>query len=156
MLEIVNLSKSFSDGNKRNVVLDNISFSVLYQDFTVVMGKSGSGKSTLLFSVSLLDSIDNGQISLDGIRLADFGFVFQNNNLIEIMTLFENVALPAIGQKCFARENVTKIMVSLGLERCRNKLPNLCPRQWGSMTSRMQTDCQWRYRSLELSSSLTS
>jgi ABC-type polar amino acid transport system ATPase subunit len=120
-------------------VLDNISFSVHYQDFTVVMGKSGSGKSTLLFSVSLLDSIDRGEISLDGIRLdtkkekelakirlADFGFVFQNNNLIEIMTLFENVALPAIELKRFARENVTEILVSLGLERCLNKLPNFC------------------------------
>ena len=49
MLEIVNLSKSFSDGNKRNVVLDNISFSVLYQDFTVVMGRVAAANRRCCF-----------------------------------------------------------------------------------------------------------
>ncbi len=139
MLKIVDLTKSYQVGERHNVVLNSISFSVCHEDFTVIMGKSGSGKSTLLFSVSLLDSIDAGAISFDDvrldllnekelsrIRLNDFGFVFQNNNLIEIMTLFENVALPAIERKSFDKQKVTDIMASLELDDCLDKLPGYC------------------------------
>jgi len=139
MLNVVSLTKSYPDGHYRTVVLKDVDFSLQLQDFTVVMGKSGSGKSTMLFCISLLDVIDSGEITFSGtrldhlnenqlarIRLNEFGFVFQNNNLIEMMTLFENVALPAIEQRSFDKQKVTSIMVALGLEECLHKIPSLC------------------------------
>ncbi len=137
MLEINQLTKSYQSGETRNVILDKLDFSVNQGDFVVIMGKSGSGKTTLLYCLGLIDDIDSGEISLDGtridnlkedekakIRLNEFGFVFQDMNLIGMLTLRENVAMPSYEQKTYSSENVDKLIASFGLAGFADKKPD--------------------------------
>lgn len=95
-------------GNKGNVTkaIDHISFSVHKGEFLGIMGASGSGKTTLLNCVSTIDSVTSGHIyveekditTLYGSQLADFrgkklGFIFQDFNLLDTLTAYENIAL---------------------------------------------------------------
>ena len=95
-------------GNKGNVTkaVDDISFSVEKGEFVAIMGASGSGKTTLLNCISTIDSVTSGHISIDGrditrlkskelsrFRREELGFVFQDFNLLDTLTAFENIAL---------------------------------------------------------------
>jgi polar amino acid transport system ATP-binding protein len=103
VLELVNIRKSF--GNE--LVLNNLSLSVPEHTATVLIGASGSGKSTLLRCINLLESIDDGQIFLDGAEISDptidvdevrrkLGMVFQSFNLFPHKTVLENIVLAPI------------------------------------------------------------
>ncbi|MBD5559356.1 MAG: ABC transporter ATP-binding protein [Clostridia bacterium] len=106
ILTVTNLEKYF--GSKGNVTkaLDGISFSVGKGEFTGIMGPSGSGKSTLLNCIATIDTVTSGQIVVGGEhittmksqQLAEFrrdklGFIFQDFNLLDTLTAFENIAL---------------------------------------------------------------
>ena len=106
-LRFHNLSKSYSEGNVRRVVLQNAHAEFQSGEITAILGKSGSGKSTLLNLISGIDSPDSGQVWVDGqdlttlserdrtlFRRARIGFVFQFFNLIPTLTVGENVSLP--------------------------------------------------------------
>ena len=95
-------------GNKGNVTkaVDDISFTVEKGEFVAIMGASGSGKTTLLNCISTIDSVTSGHISIDGrditrlkskelsrFRREELGFVFQDFNLLDTLTAFENIAL---------------------------------------------------------------
>ena len=108
ILEINNLFKSFSDKKKDTIILKDISFQVQAGEFLTVMGPSGSGKSTLLYSISGMDSIDSGQVVLDGqeisalseeeaskLRLTKMGFIFQMPTMLKNLNIIDNIALPA-------------------------------------------------------------
>ena len=100
VLELVNLRKSFDS----EVVLGSISLVIPEHSATVLIGASGSGKSTLLRCINLLESIDDGQIFLDGQEISDplvdvdlirrrLGMVFQSFNLFPHKTVLENIML---------------------------------------------------------------
>jgi polar amino acid transport system ATP-binding protein len=103
VLELINVRKSFDT----EVVLDNLSLSVPEHTATVLIGASGSGKSTLLRCINLLETIDDGQIFLDGREISDplinvdeirrnLGMVFQSFNLFPHKTVLENITLSPI------------------------------------------------------------
>ncbi len=106
MLQVRNIEKYY--GNKNNVTkaLDRVSFDVGAGEFLAIMGASGSGKTTLLNCISTIDTISAGKILLDGTSVADLsqaelakfrrerlGFVFQDFNLLDTLTVEENIGL---------------------------------------------------------------
>jgi len=107
ILSIENLSKTYENGNKKLVILDQISFDIEEGETFAIVGPSGSGKTTLLGLSAGLDQSNSGSIQLCGenINLLDedgraalrnkyVGFVFQNFQLIPTLTALENVAVP--------------------------------------------------------------
>jgi len=100
-----NINKSFGS----NLVLKNVNIEIIEGEFLSIMGPSGSGKSTLLYSISGMDSIDSGEILLNGknisnlnekdmanLRLNEMGFIFQNPTMLKSLNVFDNIILPAL------------------------------------------------------------
>lgn len=107
IMEVSNLRKSFGKKEYETLVLKNIHLEIYEGDFIAIMGPSGAGKSTLLNLISTLDKPTGGKILLDGedltqidnkrlsvIRHQKIGFIFQEYNLLDSMTLQDNIALP--------------------------------------------------------------
>jgi putative ABC transport system ATP-binding protein len=107
MLAVDNLAKVYWSGSTRQVVFERLTFSVRKAETVALLGASGSGKTTLLNLISGIDSPDSGTVSLDGVdvhalaepertllRRRHIGFVFQFFNLIQTLTVGENIALP--------------------------------------------------------------
>ncbi|CDK43161.1 TPA: ABC transporter ATP-binding protein [Listeria monocytogenes] len=128
-------------GNKGNVTkaLSEIEFEISEGEFTGIMGASGSGKSTLLAVLSTIDRLTSGHIYFEGEditqlneeQLADFrekklGFVFQDFNLLDTLTIEENISLAMTLQNkdhTFIQDRVQKIMAQLNITDIRNKFP---------------------------------
>ena len=122
VVEVRNVGKRYGiEGRKRDgsvtQALDHVSFAVAAGEFTGIMGPSGSGKSTLLNCLATIDAPTSGSIhiggrdvgSLAGKELARFrreelGFIFQDSNLLDTLTAYENIALALTIQKIPARE----------------------------------------------------
>tara|TARA_Y100000815_G_scaffold270785_2_gene296117 strand:+ start:1849 stop:2580 length:732 start_codon:yes stop_codon:yes gene_type:complete len=109
MIKITDLEKYYTTEEVRTIALNKLSFEVQEGEFVAVMGPSGCGKSTLLNILGLLDDPDGGSFMFDGIEVAGYnerkrsqlrkhniGFVFQSFNLIDELTVYENVELPLI------------------------------------------------------------
>jgi len=109
MIEAKNVSKSFTIGAQKLQALKDISLTVEAGEFVSLMGPSGSGKSTLLYILGGLDKTDSGSVIINGkeignlsdtdesaMRRDDIGFVFQAYNLIDNLTVEENVLIPAL------------------------------------------------------------
>ena len=107
MIRLKNIRKVFRTGDVETVALADVSLDVKAGEFVAVMGPSGCGKTTLLNIMGLLDSPTNGKYQLDGsevshlkesqlikLRKGQIGFVFQNFNLIDELSVYENVELP--------------------------------------------------------------
>lgn len=134
-LEINEIKKSFGEGENRVEVLKGINLDVEKGEFCVLLGPSGSGKSTLLNIIGGIDSVDAGDICIQGERMADMnerrltlyrrkhlGYVFQMYNLIPNLTVQENIEVGAyLGD---APLDVTELLHTLGLYEHRRKLPN--------------------------------
>ena len=128
-------------GNKGNLTkaVDHISFSVRKGEFLGIMGSSGSGKTTLLNCISTIDTVTSGHIyvggkditALHGSQLADFrgkklGFIFQDFNLLDTLTAYENIslALSIAGTKpSEIQERVPQIAKALNIQEVLNKYP---------------------------------
>lgn len=126
MQEILKVSgavKCFGSGSAVTRALDGVSFSVDKGEFVAVMGPSGSGKSTLLNVVATIEPLTEGKIVVDGVpvssfeerELADFrrdklGFIFQEYNLLDTLTVEENIALPLNLKKVGAAETKAKVL----------------------------------------------
>ncbi len=106
MLQVQNIEKYYGSKNNVTKALDRVSFDVEAGEFLAIMGASGSGKTTLLNCISTIDTISAGKILLDGVSIADLGeeelakfrrerlgFVFQDFNLLDILTVEENIGL---------------------------------------------------------------
>jgi putative ABC transport system ATP-binding protein len=109
MIKTVNLSKIFRTDEVETTALHEVSFEIRPGEFVAIMGPSGCGKSTLLNILGLLDNPTRGEYHFNGTEVSKFserqrarmrkeniGFVFQNFNLIDELTVFENVELPLI------------------------------------------------------------
>ena len=107
MITLTNLSRVFRTQDVETTALSNINLTVKQGEFVAIMGPSGCGKSTLLSILGMLDSPTSGsfeflgndistfsEIKLAEIRKSSIGFVFQSFNLIDELTVFENVELP--------------------------------------------------------------
>ena len=106
MLQVQNIEKYYGSKNNVTKALDRVSFDVEAGEFLAIMGASGSGKTTLLNCISTIDAVSAGKILLDGVSVADLserelakfrrerlGFVFQDFNLLDTLTIEENIGL---------------------------------------------------------------
>lgn len=140
MIEISNLTKVFRTEEIETVALDGVSLKVDKGEFIAIMGPSGCGKSTLLNILGLLDNPTSGIYKLDGaevgnlrekdrtaVRKGNIGFVFQSFNLIEEMTVSENVELPLVylGVKASERkERVEEALHKMSISHRAGHFPN--------------------------------
>ena len=112
VLTVNNLKKYYGSNNNITKALNNISFTVNNNEFLAIMGSSGSGKTTLLNTISTIDSVTSGHIIIGGVditnlseeelsnfRKENLGFVFQDFNLLDTLTIKENIALSLIINK---------------------------------------------------------
>ena len=139
MIEAKNIYKSFTIGEQKLHALKDVSLTVEAGEFVSLMGPSGSGKSTLLYILGGLDKADSGSIILGGkeignlndadesaMRCDDIGFVFQAYNLIDNLTVAENVLIPAIlgGKKRNdIKERLDELLKTVGLYEHRKHRP---------------------------------
>ena len=141
LLEVSNLEKIYKTrlSDNKVVALDDVNFSVEEGEYIAIMGESGSGKTTLLNLLALLDRPTKGQIILQGkdlSKIADaeiskfrrdhLGFVFQDFNLLDTLTLKENILLPLIlaeeNPKTFDKR-VDDVAKPLRIDKILNKYP---------------------------------
>lgn len=139
MIKIKNLEKYYSTEELQTIALNKLSFEVKAGEFVAIMGPSGCGKSTLLNILGLLDDADGGSFVFNGtevinhnerkranIRKHNIGFVFQSFNLIDQLTVFENVELPLIytGMKKYDRKKkVEEVLEKMQIMHRRKHFP---------------------------------
>lgn len=139
ILKIDSIEKYY--GNKGNILkaIDDVSFEVQKGEFVGVMGPSGSGKTTLLNVIATIDEVSSGHIYLNGkdltemnkkeiarFRRENLGFIFQDFNLIDTLTIHENIALALTINKTNKNEidgKVNSVAKDLGIEEILTKYP---------------------------------
>ena len=140
ILQVKDIEKYY--GNKGNVTkaINNISFNVEEGEFVGIMGPSGSGKTTLLNCISTVDNVTTGNIKINGkeitklksksiekFRREELGFIFQDFNLLDTLTAFENIALALTiqeGKKAKnIRDRVLEVAKKLDIEEVLSKFP---------------------------------
>ena len=140
IIKVKNLDKTFGKGDNAVRVLKDVSFEIEKGEFVSLMGASGSGKSTLLYLIGGLDKPTKGKVFINDkdintlkekemakLRRKDIGFVFQFYNLVQNLTVEENIMLPVVmdGKKeKDYKERLDKILDIIGLKNKRNNLPN--------------------------------
>ena len=154
MLSLKNLQKSYIDADEKHTILNGVNLSIMPGDSISIQGASGSGKSTLLHLLAALDKPDSGEILLtssrgssnnkmqenphtinqditqftekqaDQYRQFQVGLIFQRFNLIDCITVMENIMLPAKITGNVQHEYIRDLLNSLGISRHINKLPN--------------------------------
>ena len=141
MIELRNVCKDYIVGNDSIRILRDISLVIKEKEFVSIMGSSGSGKSTLMHIMGFLDTPTSGEILLDGkdvSKLSDdqlskarsehVGFVFQQFNLINNLTVLENILLPTIYSRKKTNYDFKKkaigLMTRFGIADRMNYLPN--------------------------------
>ena len=126
MIKTVNLTKIFRTESVQTTALNEVSLEINQGEFVAIMGPSGCGKSTLLNMIGLLDNPTSGELwfldqevsrysenARTDLRNGNLGFVFQSFNLIDELTVFENVELPLLYAGVSARERVRRVNEAL-------------------------------------------
>lgn len=126
MIKAIGLTKIFRTESVQTIALNEISIDILEGEFVAIMGPSGCGKSTLLNILGLLDNPTSGELwfigkevsrysenDRTGMRNGNIGFVFQSFNLIDELTVFENVELPLLYAGVPVRERVDRVNKAL-------------------------------------------
>ena len=140
MIELKNISKSYTLGEQELKVLDNINFKVEKGEFVSIIGPSGSGKSTMMNILGLLDVADSGEYLLDDksikeandsiladIRNKKIGFIFQSFNLLPKMNALENVQVPLMYRginKKESQKRAYEILEKVGLKGREKHMPS--------------------------------
>ncbi len=139
VLEVKNIEKYYGSKSNLTKAVDNISFNVEKSEFVGIMGASGSGKTTLLNCISTIDRVTTGHIYINGsditrlkgnalnkFRREELGFIFQDFNLLDTLTAYENIALALTIQKVNAKlidKRVKEIADKLNIGAILNKYP---------------------------------
>lgn len=139
MISLKNARKVFRGADFETVALDGINLEIDKGEFVAVMGKSGSGKSTLLNIIGCMDKLTDGcyslddvdvcglgMIKLDQIRKKKISFIFQNYELMDHYTIYENIELPLLAAKVSRKQRrirIKEVMVRLGIEGLARKYP---------------------------------
>lgn len=143
LLEAKNIYKIYNLGSKNPfTALKDVSLTVNEGDFICIMGPSGSGKSTLLNNISTIDNPTKGQVYIDSnevstmseksvgqFRYEKLGFIFQNYNLLQALTIYENIAMPLSLQrkKIIDIENrILEVAKKLKIFEILDKYPSEC------------------------------
>jgi len=141
IIELSKVSKTYYLGETKVKAVDNVSLKIMPNEYLSILGSSGSGKSTLMYLIGLLESATFGKIYLNGqdisrmsddklssLRNQTIGFVFQSFNLLNKLTVLENVMLPAAYLKSKANFDVKAKTMDLlnrfGLKDRQNFYPN--------------------------------
>jgi putative ABC transport system ATP-binding protein len=138
IVKVIELNKTYGKGNTKVDALKNINLSVEEGEFVAIIGPSGSGKSTLMHILGGVDALTSGSViikdkdiaKLDEKRLAIFrrrsiGFIFQQYNLVPVLTVEENISLPLIlDNKRVDSKHLEELLKSLGLYDRRHHLPS--------------------------------
>ena len=140
MIELIDLGKVFRNKDVETKALSNINLTVSDGEFVSIMGPSGCGKTTLLNIIGLIDSPSSGKYLLDGklvsvisernrteLRKDNFAFIFQSFNLIDDLTVRENIELPLVYQKMPLSErlnNVNQVLERFNLKHRATFFPN--------------------------------
>lgn len=138
ILKTHDLKKIYGTGDTAVHALDGVNLSVEKGEFLAIVGTSGSGKSTLLHMLGGLDRPTSGTVTVDGkdifslkdeeltvFRRRKIGFVFQNYNLVPVLSVYENIVLPIqLDGNVPDKKYVDQIIETLGLESKLNNLPS--------------------------------
>ena len=139
ILKIDKIEKYYGNKSSLTKAVDNISFNVEKGEFVAIMGASGSGKTTLLNCIATIDRVTSGHIYVAGeditklkgnklnkFRREELGFIFQDFNLLDTLTAYENIALALSIQDVRANEidrRIKKVAKDLDIEGVLNKYP---------------------------------
>lgn len=139
ILKIDKIEKYYGNKGSLTKAIDNISFDVNTGEFVAIMGASGSGKTTLLNLISTIDKVTSGHIyvadsditklkgnALNKFRREELGFIFQDFNLLDTLTAYENIALALSIQNVSANEidkRIKKVAGDLGITSVLKKYP---------------------------------
>ncbi len=140
MINIKNLTKSFTSGDATLIAVNNLSLTIPEGQFVAITGRSGSGKSTLLYQLGLLDHPTSGEVYIDGVnatalnendqtrmRLHALGYIFQDYAILPSLTALENVMVPLLMQGMSEKDAKVKAAYALsrvGLGDRMNNLPS--------------------------------
>ncbi|MBY4797179.1 ABC transporter ATP-binding protein [Collinsella sp. AGMB00827] len=122
VLDVQHVEKVFGSRGAVTRALDDVSFSIDSGEFVAIMGPSGSGKSTLLNCVSTIDSVTSGSVHINGVditayrsdqltrfRREQLGFIFQDANLLDTLSIRENIALPLTIARVSPKEVLARV-----------------------------------------------
>lgn len=137
-IKIIDLKKTYNDNNQKNIIFDNFSMEIESNKFVAIIGKSGCGKSTLLNILGGLDRPDYGTVIVNGKNIVnlsddklaqyrgeDIGFVFQDFNLIPVLSVYDNIVLPVKLTKNKVDNNyINELMKMLQIYEKKDALPN--------------------------------
>ncbi len=139
MLQVTNIEKYYGSKNHVTKALDRVSFTVEKGEFIAIMGASGSGKTTLLNCISTIDTVSAGSILLEGTEVSELGesdlarfrrerlgFVFQDFNLLDTLTIEENIGLALMlnhSNPQAVQNQVMEIAEKLGITDILGKFP---------------------------------
>lgn len=139
ILQVSNVEKYYGNRGNLTKAINNISFNVYEGEFVGIMGASGSGKTTLLNCVSTIDKVTSGHILINGVdvtelkgeklnkfRREDLGFIFQDFNLLDTLTAYENIALALTIQGKKPKEiddKIKEVANTLDITKILNKFP---------------------------------
>ena len=141
LIELNKVSRVYEMGETTIQALMDINLEIEQQTFVSFVGPSGSGKTTLLNLIGCLDSPNDGEIKVNGVRVNDFsrkqaavfrgtniGFIFQNFNLLPVLTVYENVEYPLIMVQNVPQnerhERVMNYLEAVGMTDQKNKYPS--------------------------------
>ncbi|EGT4598841.1 ABC transporter ATP-binding protein [Clostridioides difficile] len=138
MLKVIDIKKIYGKGENEIKAVNGITLEIEPHKFSAIIGQSGSGKSTLLHCMAGLDKPTLGNVFMDNLdlytlsddklsnlRSKEFGFIFQNYNLIPVINVYDNIVLPILIAKGKIDNNyINDLITKLGLESQINKFPN--------------------------------